>query len=52
VSLHVNSAGHSLEQNTGNEWQPLIGGLEVAMDRGAEDDLAAEEDDELATGNN
>jgi len=38
-----------LERNTGTEWQPLIGGLEVAMDRGAEDEQAAEENDELAT---
>ncbi len=38
-----------LEQNAGTEWQPLIGGLQVEEDHGAEAEMAAEEDDELAS---
>ncbi|MBS2034654.1 ATP-binding protein [bacterium] len=38
-----------LEQNAGTEWRPLIGGLQVEEDRGAEAEMAAEEDDELAS---
>lgn len=40
-----------LEQNPGTEWQTLLGGLEVAADMGAAEDIAveAQEDDEFAS---
>lgn len=38
-----------LEQNTGVEWQSLLGGIEVAADTGGVTDLKFDDDEELAS---
>jgi len=38
-----------LEQNTGTQWESLLGGIEVSADTGGTGDLALDDDDELAT---
>lgn len=38
-----------LEQNPTADWQMILGGIEVARDTGGVSDLAAEQDDELAS---
>jgi P-loop Domain of unknown function (DUF2791) len=38
-----------LEQNTGTQWESLLGGIEVATDTGGTGDLTVDNDDELAT---
>jgi P-loop Domain of unknown function (DUF2791) len=38
-----------LEQNPGTQWEALFGGIEVTADMGGTDDLAADDDDELAS---
>jgi hypothetical protein len=38
-----------LEQNTGVQWQSLLGGIEVAADTGGVADLKFDDDEELAS---
>jgi hypothetical protein len=38
-----------LEQNTGVQWQSLLGGIEVAADTGGVTDLKFDDDEELAS---
>jgi hypothetical protein len=38
-----------LEQNTGTQWESLLGGIEVSADTGGTGDMALDDDDELAT---
>jgi len=37
-----------LEQNTGTQWESLLGGIEVSADTGGTGDMALDDDDELA----
>jgi len=38
-----------LEQNAGTQWETLLGGIEVAADKGGSGDLATDDDEEFAS---